>query len=82
LRYCRLALGDSFPVHVYVDPYNIALLCDGLKDNNLTIEWMERAYNERSSSLYALSTETVSDSLRSDPRYADLVRRIGLPQPK
>ena len=63
----------------YVDPYNIAWLCDGLKDNNLTMEWLERAYKEHSASLFGLKMEIFSDSLRSDPRFQDLLRRMNFP---
>jgi serine/threonine protein kinase/TolB-like protein/Tfp pilus assembly protein PilF len=64
----------------YVDPYNIACLCDGLKDSNLTMEWLERAYKEHSASLYLLKNETLSDSVRSDPRFQDLLRRMNFPK--
>ena len=64
----------------YVDPYNIAWLCDGLKDNNLTMEWLERAYREHSGSLSALKIEIFSDNLRTDPRFQDLLRRMNFAQ--
>jgi hypothetical protein len=57
----------------------IAWLCDGLKDNNLTMQWFERAYKEHSASLYFLKSEIFSDSLRSDPRFQDLLRRMNFP---
>ena len=63
---------------LHLDPYNIAWLCDGLKDNDLTIEWLDRAYKERSS-VYFLKCEIWSDSLRSDPRFQDLLRRMNFP---
>lgn len=64
----------------YLDPYNVALLYDGLGDIDRTMEWFERAYRERSSSLYAINVEVVSDQLRSDPRFLDLVRRMNFPR--
>jgi tetratricopeptide (TPR) repeat protein len=64
----------------YVDPYNFALLCDGLGDNNPTIEWLERAYRERSPSLYGLRNETWSDWLRSDRRFQALLGRMNFPK--
>jgi TolB-like protein/DNA-binding winged helix-turn-helix (wHTH) protein/Tfp pilus assembly protein PilF len=63
----------------YVDPYNLAWLYDGLGDNNHTIEWLERAYRERSASLYGLRIETWSGPLRTDPRFQDLLRRMKFP---
>jgi TolB-like protein/DNA-binding winged helix-turn-helix (wHTH) protein/Tfp pilus assembly protein PilF len=51
----------------------------GLGDTNRALTWLERAYQERSDYLVYLKVEPMADSLRSDPRFADLVRRIGLP---
>ena len=42
--------------------------------------WLDKAYEERSSSLTALKVDPELDSLRSDSRFAELLRRIGLPQ--
>ena len=43
----------------------------------LTFEWLERAYQERNPDLIELRSEPVFDGLRSDPRFADLLRRVG-----
>jgi TolB-like protein/DNA-binding winged helix-turn-helix (wHTH) protein/Flp pilus assembly protein TadD len=64
----------------YLDPYNVALLYDGLGDTDHTMEWLERAYRERSGSLYCIKVEVVSDRLRFDPRFLDLLRRMNFPQ--
>jgi hypothetical protein len=63
----------------YGSPYNIALLYADLADKEHAFEWLNIAYLERDSNLLGLKTDFLADSLRSDPRYADLVRRIGLP---
>jgi hypothetical protein len=63
----------------YVNPHYIASLCDGLKDNKLTMEWLERAYKEHAASLFVIKSEIFSDSLRSDPRFQDLLRRMNFP---
>jgi TolB-like protein/DNA-binding winged helix-turn-helix (wHTH) protein/Tfp pilus assembly protein PilF len=63
----------------YVDPYNVAMAYDGLGDNAHAMDWLERAYTERSPSLYALRIETCTDGLRSDPRFQDLLRRMNFP---
>ena len=55
---------------------NYALLGD--KDN--AFRWLEKAYEQRASELIFLKVDPAWDSLRSDPRYADLIRRIGFPQ--
>jgi TolB-like protein/DNA-binding winged helix-turn-helix (wHTH) protein/Flp pilus assembly protein TadD len=63
----------------YLDPYNVAFLYDGLGDNDRTMEWLERAYRERSGSMFCLKTEIWTDRLRSDPRFQDLLRRMNFP---
>jgi Flp pilus assembly protein TadD len=65
----------------YVAPYNIAIIHLGLGDKNEAFAWLERAYSERSSFLAIhLTADPRLDSLRGDPRFKDLVRRVGLPQ--
>jgi hypothetical protein len=51
----------------------------GLGANDKAFEYLERAYEERSGSLIYLKVEPILDPLRSDPRFQDLVRRVGLP---
>ncbi|HXW61629.1 MAG TPA: protein kinase [Candidatus Acidoferrales bacterium] len=55
---------------------NYALLND--KDNAFL--WLGKAYQRHESELIFLKADAGFDNLRSDPRYADLVRRIGFPQ--
>lgn len=50
----------------------------GEKDK--AFEWLAKAYQEHDSGLVLLKVEPEFDNIRSDPRYADLLRRIGLPQ--
>ena len=42
--------------------------------------WLERAYEEHESTLYALRAEPLCDPFCSDPRFQDLLRRIGFPE--
>ena len=64
----------------YVSPYGIAQLYANLGDKDHAFEWFNTAYQEHDAGLMALRTDFTLDSLRSDPRYAELVRKIGLPQ--
>jgi hypothetical protein len=48
-----------------------------LGDREQAFTWLEKAYQEHSSMLIWLKVEPRFDSLRDDPRYRDLVRRIG-----
>ena len=62
----------------FVPAAQIAIGYPGLGDRDAAFEWLERAYAERSQALNFLKMDPVYDSLRADPRYADLARRIGL----
>ena len=64
----------------YVPPYNIAIVYAGLGDKGQAFAWLDRAYDERSGYLTWLTTDPQLDNLRSDPRFADLMRRVGFPQ--
>jgi len=64
----------------YVAPLDFAELYTRLGDRDSAFDWLERAYKEHSSWLNFVNTDPLYDPLRSDPRYADLLRRIGLPQ--
>jgi TolB-like protein/tetratricopeptide (TPR) repeat protein len=50
----------------------------GLDDKEQTFYWLEQAYKEKSNILQFVKTHPYFDSIRSDPRFADLVRRVGL----
>jgi tetratricopeptide (TPR) repeat protein len=62
----------------HIDPYLIAFINVGLGDKEQAFAWLEKAYQERSSILIWLKVEPTFDSLRTDPRFQDLLRRIGL----
>ena len=62
----------------YIPPYLIAKVYAGLGDKDQAFAWLERAFEDRYFLLVWLNSEPQFDSLRSDPRYRDLMRRIGL----
>jgi serine/threonine protein kinase/Flp pilus assembly protein TadD len=64
----------------YISPYGIAAIHAGLGEKDQAFLWLEKAYEERSGWLIWLRAEPGSDPLRSDPRFQDLLRRIGLTQ--
>jgi eukaryotic-like serine/threonine-protein kinase len=66
--------------HSYVPATDVALVYAGLGEKDKAFAWLDKAYEEHSFSLSNLKVEPRFDPLRSDPRYADLLRRIGLPQ--
>ncbi len=64
----------------YVTPYFIAMIYAGLDEKDEAFAWLEKAYQERSFFLLWIKMDPQVDSLRSDPRFPDLMRRIGFPQ--
>ncbi len=58
---------------------SIAQVYIGLDDKDRAFEWLEKAYQRRSDLLARLKVAPMYFALRSDPRYAELVRRIGFP---
>src|SRR6266536_852940 len=64
----------------YVSPYFIALIYAGLGEKDQTFRWLEKAFEERHPYLSLIKVEPVFDDLHSDPRFTELVRRVGIPQ--
>jgi TolB-like protein/DNA-binding winged helix-turn-helix (wHTH) protein/Flp pilus assembly protein TadD len=58
--------------------YDLALIYAGLGRKGEAIAWLEKAYQERSGNMIYLKVDPWLDSLRSDPRFINLVRRVGL----
>ncbi|HEY9503186.1 MAG TPA: winged helix-turn-helix domain-containing protein [Pyrinomonadaceae bacterium] len=63
----------------YVTPAAIAYVYIGLDNKDEAFAWLDKAYQENSNFLAYLKQVPVADPLRSDPRFADLVRRVGPP---
>lgn len=63
----------------YVSPVELAVLHVGLDEPDKALSALERAYLAQDSQLQYLGIEPHFDSLRADPRFADLIHRIGLP---
>jgi len=62
----------------YVSPLDLAILYAGLDDKERTLEQLERATEDRVGWLINLGVEPRFDTFRSEPRYVELLRRIGL----
>ena len=63
----------------YTPAFSFAVVYAGLGEKDQAFAWLEKAHGERTSRLGYLKVEPLWDPLRPDPRFADLVRRIGLP---
>jgi tetratricopeptide (TPR) repeat protein len=65
----------------YVSPYMIATVYASLGEKDKAFEYLEKAYEEKSSDLpYFLKADLRVDNLRSDPRFQDLMRRMNFPR--
>ena len=65
----------------YISPYMIATVYASLGEEDKAFEYLEKAYQERSSDLpYFLRADLRIDSLRSDPRFQNLLRRMNFPK--
>jgi len=64
----------------YQSAYELAGLYADLGDKDKALRWLDTAYQERDAKLPNLETDFLLDPIRSDPRLAELVRKVGLPQ--
>jgi len=62
----------------YIDPAELGYEYAALGNKDEAFRWLEKACQERSRSLQPILIEPSMDALRSDPRYASLLRRMGL----
>ncbi len=82
----KRALGKGIEVRqaqrktAYSSAFNLARLCADLGNKDQAFRWLNTAYQERDWQLVRLNTDFLLDPLRSDPRLAALVRKVGLPQ--
>ena len=66
----REAAGQAEPIHV-------AMVYIGLGDSDQAIDWLEKAFDARNSHMLYLKQGAQFDSLREDPRFINLVERMG-----
>jgi tetratricopeptide (TPR) repeat protein len=62
----------------YVPSLYVAMIYTGLGDQNQAFTWLDKAYAERCEYLVYLPTEPMADPLRTDPRFPELLKRLGL----
>jgi TolB-like protein/Tfp pilus assembly protein PilF len=62
----------------YVPPGAFVIAYLGLDDSEQVFAWLEQAYKEQSNILQYLKVHPIFDPVRNDPRFPDLVRRVGL----
>jgi eukaryotic-like serine/threonine-protein kinase len=62
----------------YVSPYNFAIIYTGLGDKDQAFEWLTKSVEQRTLIIFHLKSRPMFDSLRSDPRYPELLRKMNL----
>jgi tetratricopeptide (TPR) repeat protein len=80
--YRQLERLQEISTRQYVPALYTAFIHTGEANLDEAFAWLERAYEERSHYLIYLAVEPALDDLRPDPRYTDLMRRVGLTPPK
>jgi serine/threonine-protein kinase len=90
LGYCAASLGEVEVARGILDKltrqgqdrfvpaYSIALVCIGLHDRDHAMEWLAKSYEDRSTYLVFAKTDPLLDPVRSDERFAGLLKRMGL----
>jgi TolB-like protein/DNA-binding winged helix-turn-helix (wHTH) protein/Flp pilus assembly protein TadD len=63
----------------YVPPFDVAVFYAQMGQTDKAFDWLELSFKDRDRNLTRLGGHPLLDNLRSDPRFADLARRIGLP---
>ena len=62
----------------YVSPYYFALAFASLGDKDTAFEWLEKAFAAREGRMTLMKADPLLNDLRSDPRFTDLLKRVGL----
>jgi DNA-binding winged helix-turn-helix (wHTH) protein/TolB-like protein len=64
----------------YISPNHLAVVHAGLGEKDQALEYLEKTYQERDEMQRFIRVSPIFDNLHSDPRFIDLLRRVGLPQ--
>ncbi len=70
---------EALSKNQYVSPYYVAVVNLGLGKNELAMNWLEKAYADRSNGLVFLRVEPELDPLRADPRFIALQNKLNFP---
>ena len=77
LKYAAPELYDG-TYHANSDQYSLALIYAGLGEKDQAFALLEKSYRDHTVDMLTLYYDPLIDNLRSDPRFADLLRRVGL----
>jgi eukaryotic-like serine/threonine-protein kinase len=80
-----LKIAEEFKdlsLHAYVDSYWPGMIYAGLGDKDAALRLLEKSYQQHGATMPYLAVDPFWYGMHSDPRYADLLRRMALPQPE
>jgi TolB-like protein/DNA-binding winged helix-turn-helix (wHTH) protein len=66
--------------HEYVSPYYIAVIYAALGDSNQALDWLDKAYADRSNGMVFLKMDPDLDPLRGDPRFEAIEKKLQFPE--
>jgi Flp pilus assembly protein TadD len=69
---------ESTAEQEYIAPSRIGVIYAALGEANDAFEWLDKAYDERDANLLFIGIEHAYDKIRSDPRFIELLEKIGL----
>ena len=72
----------NLPSSAYIDLYQFATIYAGLGEKDEAFRLLEQGYEQRAASMSYLSVDPFWYGMRSDARYDNLLRRVGLPHPE
>ncbi len=72
-------LKDRSSAHGFFSSFDVATVYWGLDEKEVALDWLERAYAERSNSLVFLKVNPAMDRLRVSDRFVTLLGKVGLP---
>jgi tetratricopeptide (TPR) repeat protein len=64
----------------YVSPVYLAIICAGLRDDTAALNWLDKAYDERSPALSSFVLDPRFKTLRAHPRFKMLLQKMGFPE--
>jgi TolB-like protein len=73
-------LGKETLLEAFIGAFEIAVAYFGLGENDKGFEWLERSYSRREAGFPSIRLEPELDGVCNDPRYLDLMKRLGLDQ--
>jgi len=71
---------EEMSKHRPVSPVERAIIYIGLSDREQALAWLDKAYEQHDFRMLGLKSDAVYDSLRSEPRFQDLLRRMDFPR--